>query len=92
MRTITSYTSYNFRDKDPIIYLVLQAIRDSGYSRARVCRDSGVSLSCLYAWEYGPTRRPQHATVRALLRAIGRDLVITDSVQRLSSRFPRAVA
>ena len=71
------YKSYNFRTKDPAIDLLRTAIADTGVSYARIERDSGVTTTTLRNWFHGKTRRPQHATVMAVARAIGYDFVLT---------------
>lgn len=72
------YQSYNFRDKDPIIYLVRDAITASGKSYSYIERHSGVTTSTLRSWFFGPTKRPQFATVQAVLRSIGKELTVHD--------------
>lgn len=68
------YKSYNFRIKDPVIDLMRTAIADTGISYRKIERDSGVTSTTLRNWFHGKTRRPQHATVMAVVRAIGYDL------------------
>jgi hypothetical protein len=68
--------SYNFVDKDPIIDQMRTLIEDAGVSWLFIERHSGVSRSCLRAWFKGKTRRPQHPTVKAVLRSIGYDYQI----------------
>lgn len=48
-------------------------------------RRNGVRMDTLNKWFRGPTRRPCASTVRAVLRAIGADLVVT-----MPERDPRA--
>lgn len=77
-RTILKpYKTYMFRNKDPIIDKVRTAVEDSGTSHRKISQDSGVSTSAMNGWFYGATRRPQFATVNAVLRSIGYDLKIT---------------
>jgi DNA-binding phage protein len=85
---IKSYKSYVFRDKDPVIDRVRTAVEDSGQKYKSVSAGSGVSTTTLYSWFRGKTRRPQYATVMAVLRAVGKDLVIVDrsAVRRGSQR------
>lgn len=71
------YNSYNFVDKDPVIDQMRTAIQDSGVTFAYIEQKSGVGKSTLHAWFNGRTKRPQHTTVMAVLRAIGYDLVLT---------------
>ena len=84
------YGTYNFIDKDPIIYELRDLIEKSGVSHAEIERRSGVCVNTLVGWFYGNTKRPQHATIRAVMRAIGYDYrlvqVKTNNVVRLPVR------
>jgi hypothetical protein len=82
-RGILDYTSYNFIDKDPVIYALWDATVGAGIPLGRVARDSGVPLATLQRWFWGTTKRPAHAGLRAVCRAIGRDLAIIDGPERL---------
>jgi transcriptional regulator with XRE-family HTH domain len=73
---LQAYKSYNFVDKDPIIYRMEQAIKDSGASYREIEQASGVTSQTLHAWFYGKTKRPQFATLNAVARAIGLELDI----------------
>lgn len=75
-RTIRVYKSYNFRDKDPVIDVVRTVVEDAGKSYAKVERDSGVTTQTLRNWFYGRTKRPQFATVAAVVRACGKQITI----------------
>jgi DNA-binding phage protein len=72
------YKSYVFIDKDPIIDMVRTAVDDSGMKYKKITEDSGVSGTAMYGWFRGKTKRPQYATVMAVLRAVGKDLVMVD--------------
>lgn len=92
--TMKFYKSYSFIDKDPVIDLLRTAINDVGMELPEVSERSDVSVSTLYNWFFGVTKRPQHATVMAVTRAIGYDwrLVRVDqptTPQKLDSK-PRA--
>lgn len=65
--------TYRFQagEKDPIIDQVHTLFQDIGASVSEIHEISGVSTSTLYNWFDGPTRRPQHATVAAVLAALG---------------------
>ncbi len=76
MADLKLYRSYNFRDKDPIIDALRTAREKSGMSVAEVSEASGVSMSALYNWWEGTTRRPQFATSMAAARAMGYDIVL----------------
>ena len=75
------YKSYVFRDKDPLIYTIWDAIKDRPLPR--VANESGVAVSTLHNWFFGTTARPQAATARAVLRSQGLDLAVVQSVQAL---------
>ena len=75
-----TYNSYLFRDKDPVIDEVRTAIANSGENWSQIERTSGVTRTTLRNWFSGPTKRPQHATVRAVLRAIGYDFQLVTTV------------
>lgn len=75
-----TYKSYNFTDKDPIIDQVRTVIQNSGDTFKAVSNASGVSVTTIRKWLDGGTKRPQAASINAVLRALGYKL----SVQRLS--------
>lgn len=56
---------------DPMRDRTVALIRQSNHSKAYIARRSGVSLSCLRAWERGTTRNPQNSTLTFALRAAG---------------------
>ena len=68
------YKTYRFIDKDPIIDQVRTAIKDAKVSHAYIADKSGVTQTTLRNWFTGHTRRPQAATIRAVLRSIGYDI------------------
>jgi DNA-binding phage protein len=68
------YKSYNFQDKDPIIDELRTVVGHTTYKQIE--EDSGVTSQTLRAWFGGKTRRPQAATVNAVLRALGYKLGI----------------
>jgi DNA-binding phage protein len=70
-RTLHVYKSYNFIDKDPVIdYIRTKVFADSGTIN-EVSESSGVTKTTLYNWFNGKTKRPQFATVAAVLIACG---------------------
>jgi len=69
------YKSYNFRDKDPVIDRVRTILQDQGVTYQYVENKSGVTDTTLRNWFQGKTRRPQHATVAAVLGCLGYDLL-----------------
>lgn len=82
MTTLNIYKTYSFRDKDPVIDELRTIIdlgnrtkgrlgKADGAKLREISTDSTVSIACLHAWFYGKTRRPQHATIKAIVHAIG---------------------
>jgi transcriptional regulator with XRE-family HTH domain len=69
MSTLKIYKSYNFVDKDPVIDRLRGIV--GGYKYREVSDMSGVSETTIYNWFNGKTRRPQYATVMAVIRAMG---------------------
>ena len=65
------YLSYNFVDKDPIIDKLRTLIQRDGWTYPQIQEKSGVTVQTLYNWFSGPTRKPQYATVMAVVRALG---------------------
>jgi hypothetical protein len=64
-----TYKSYSFVDKDPLIDHIRTVIQDSKLSIMAIVEKSGVSYGTINAWLYGTTRRPQAASINAVLRA-----------------------
>ena len=71
-----TYKSYNFTDKDPIIDEIRTVYQDSGVNYKWIEDNSGVTTQTLSAWFSGRTRKPQAATINAVLRAMGYKLGI----------------
>ena len=65
------YRSYSFVDKDPAIDQVRTAVNDAGLTYPQVAELSDVSVGTLVSWFHGKTRRPQDATIMAVMRGIG---------------------
>jgi DNA-binding phage protein len=65
------YKSYNFVDKDPVIDRMRTILKKEGQSYKEIHENSGVSVTTMYNWFDGKTRRPQYATVMAVVRALG---------------------
>ena len=72
-----TYKSYNFVDKDPIIDEIRSVIKQENATYEYIHTLSGVSTSTLVAWFDGTTRRPQAATVNAVLHSLGYQLTIS---------------
>jgi hypothetical protein len=73
-----TYKSYNFIDKDPIIDEVRTVFQAARVSKQWVEDHSGVASSTLHAWFDGKTKRPQAATINAVLRSLGKKLGVVD--------------
>jgi hypothetical protein len=78
MAGFVKYRTYSFVDKDPIIDKVRTAVKESGMSKTSISVKSGVSTSCMHNWFDGATRRPQFASVNAVLRACDKELRVVD--------------
>lgn len=85
------YKTYNFIDKDPVIDRIRTIIADEGISYTEVATRAGVAETTLFAWFYGLTRRPQHATVAAVCRAVGYDFDIKKRSPNVVKLFHRRV-
>ena len=72
-----TYKSYSFIDKDPIIDYIRTIVNDSKMSLKRISDESGVSDNTIRMWLYGETKRPQAASINAVLMAIGYKLNIS---------------
>lgn len=73
-----TYGAYLFRDKDPSIDLLrtqLQRSNGGGPITSKMLRklaaNGGPTTSCMAAWFFGKTQRPQNATIEAAGRAAG---------------------
>ena len=73
MASLGVYKTYSFRTKDPVIDELRTVIKDQGESYREISTASGVATGTLRGWFHGGTRRPQHATVMAVARALGWD-------------------
>lgn len=74
-RGFIRYKSYLFVNKDPIIDQIRTTRSDLQMSYREVHEKSGVSVAAIRNWEHGKVRRPQFATVMAVVNAMGRDIV-----------------
>jgi transcriptional regulator with XRE-family HTH domain len=66
-----TYKSYNFVNKDPVIDEIRTIYQASGVNYKWIEDNSGVTSTTLSAWFSGKTKRPQSATIEAVLRALG---------------------
>jgi hypothetical protein len=92
MRTLKLYRSYSFKDKDPIIDTVRTLVQQEGVRYKDVQLASGVSTSTLYNWFDGETKRPQFATVMAVVRSLGYDLTVAPSERKTPQRTARIIS
>ena len=78
------YKTYMFRDRDPVIDMLRTVWGDSGIkSYAKLSEATGVSASTYSAWwSKGSTRRPNHCTVVATARAMGKDFALVDKKKK----------
>lgn len=65
------YKSYSFVDKDPMIDVARTAVQDCGLTYQEVSELSGVSVGTMVGWFHGATKRPQHATLMAVMYGMG---------------------
>lgn len=73
--TFTPYKSYKFKGQDPVLPKVCGFMLDSGKTFTEIHQESGVSLSAMYNWRNRKTISPKFATVNAVARACGQELV-----------------
>ena len=66
-----TYKSYNFTEKDPIIDEIRGVVQTSGATYKHIEEQSGVCSATLHNWFDGKTRKPQAATINAVLRLAG---------------------
>lgn len=70
------YPSYRFKDHDPIIDYVDTLIGDAKIKRPHLAEISGVSATTLRNWSLRKTKRPQFATIAAVVRSLDAELVV----------------
>jgi transcriptional regulator with XRE-family HTH domain len=73
------YKSYLFVDKDPVIDKLRTMVERSGLTYTQTADMSGVAVSTIYNWFHGATKRPQFATVIAVVRSLGHDVTFIKS-------------
>lgn len=86
-----TYKSYSFIDKDPIIDEIRTVYQDSGANYQWIQEHSGVCAATLTNWFSGVTKRPQAATINAVLRSLGYKLGIVayTNVVRIEPAMPQ---
>lgn len=77
MKTYRPYRTYKFKGQDPIIFQVRSIVTHSGEKYTAISKSSGVSAQTMGNWFNGKTRRPQFATLNAVARALGWELLLT---------------
>jgi DNA-binding phage protein len=80
-RTLKIYKSYNFIDKDPIVDYTRTKVYANG-GPSKIAKASGVTPTTLYGWYKGKTRRPQFATIAAVLIACGETTLDLKKIRR----------
>jgi hypothetical protein len=75
------YPDYKFIDHDPVLDAIdtlrSEAGRDGGpVTTQYIVTRSGVSATTLHNWYKRKTKRPQFATVKAVVRALGGEVAV----------------
>lgn len=86
------YKSYAFKDHDPVLDAIDSVHELAGRPMfAKLAADSGVSAGTLSSWRRRETKRPQSASVEAVLRAMGaqRAVIWGGRVVRYGDTRPR---
>jgi len=73
-----TYKSYSFIDKDPIIDEIRTVYQNSGVNYKWIEDNSGVTSVTIRNWFSGKTKKPQAATINAVLRSLGYKLGIVE--------------
>lgn len=73
MADVRIYRTYRFIDKDPVIDEVRTIVQDEGLMKSLkiVSQLSGLTITTLTNWFSGGVRRPQNASVMAVITALG---------------------
>lgn len=82
------YRSYVFKDKDPVIDKVRTRVQDEGIEYNQLAIISGVSRTTLDNWFEGETKKPQYATIAAVMASMG---YVTDFVKEKKVNYDREV-
>lgn len=69
---LKTYKSYLFVEKDPIIDAMRTVVSDGQWNHTELSEESGVSAQAISNWFGGNVKRPQFATVSAVVRALGK--------------------
>jgi hypothetical protein len=65
------YRSYSFKDKDPVIDKVRSLMAKEHVDNKDASIISGVSAGTLRNWFEGETKKPQYATIAAVVSSLG---------------------
>ena len=82
---VTIRRTYNWIDKDPVVDECMALVKKRGLrgNYGRLGLLTGMSPSTFANWDKGGTKRPQHASVRCLVEALGASYEINDSAASL---------
>jgi hypothetical protein len=75
VRGITTYTAYNFIDRDPIFEFLQTAVQQSGKSYKEIHEAGGATVGTIKRYFNGPTRTVKFDSAMATIKASGSDLV-----------------
>lgn len=64
------YHTYSFKEVDPVIDVIAQAMKLSNQTHREIASASGVSPTTLSNWKSHRTRRPQFCTIAAVAGAL----------------------
>ena len=70
---------YRSGEIDPLMIETLKLLDQSNQTRTVISNRCGVSKSCMDNWKRGKVKRPQAATMRFVLRALGYEIKISRS-------------
>jgi transcriptional regulator with XRE-family HTH domain len=71
------YPSYLFKHHDPVLDAIDTLRSRSGLKTKVLAEKSGVRAGTLNNWRKRKTKRPQFATVKAVVKALGGELQVT---------------
>jgi transcriptional regulator with XRE-family HTH domain len=88
-RGLKLYRRYHFKGQDPVVERALSLVDRSGLKLSQAAKISGVANTTLGNWETRKTKRPQYATIAALIAALG---YTTKFVKTKNIDFEREIA
>jgi hypothetical protein len=80
VKAFKKYKTYSFTGQDPVVEKVREAM--GNHSAGEVSRRSGVSAGTVGKWLTKKTKRPQYATIAAVVNALGHRIVIARRKER----------